>query len=98
MEIREQVKENANVDKAQECEKKNYDAKHQPLLFKEGDTVLLKNMRNDARKILVKTVHYQQHPIKRTVQAPKQTGVGAKNILQQYKIEHLFPSCAVKVC
>jgi len=50
MEIREQVKENANIDKVQEQQKKNYDAKHQPLLFKEGDTVLLKNMRNNARK------------------------------------------------
>jgi len=52
MEIRQQVKEQAmaNIDKAQERQKKNYDAKHQPLRFKEGDTVLLKNMRNNARK------------------------------------------------
>lgn len=50
MEIQEQVKENANIDKVQERQKKNYDAKHQPLRFKEGDTVLLKNMRNNARK------------------------------------------------
>ena len=52
MNIREQVKEQAmiNIDKAQGRQKKNYDAKHQPLCFKEGDTVLLKNMRNEARK------------------------------------------------
>ena len=43
IEIREQVKEKAmdNIDKAQERQKKNYDVKHQPLLLKEGDTVLL---------------------------------------------------------
>lgn len=50
MEIREQVEENANIDWVQEPQKKNYDAKHQPLRFKEGDTVLLKNMRNNTRK------------------------------------------------
>lgn len=50
MEIREQVEENANIDWVQEPQKKNYDAKHQPLRFKAGDTVLLKNMRNNTRK------------------------------------------------
>ena len=39
-----------NIEKAQERQKKSYDAKHQPLKFKEGDTVLLKNLRNEARK------------------------------------------------
>lgn len=81
MEIREQVKEQAmaNIDKAQERQKKNYDAKHQPLRFKEGDTVLLKNTeercekRWKTRKIVVWTVHSQQRPTERTVQAPKRT-------------------------
>jgi len=33
MEIPEQVKAMANIDKAQERQKKNYDARQQPLLF-----------------------------------------------------------------
>lgn len=51
MEIQEQVTEEAmaNIDKPQEHQKKNHDPKHQSLLFK-GDTVLLKNMRNDVKK------------------------------------------------
>ena len=39
-----------NIDKAQERQKKSHDAKHQPLRFKEGDTVLLRNLRNEVRK------------------------------------------------
>ena len=52
MSIRNQVKAQAiqNIEKAQERQKKSYNAKHQPLKFKEGDTVLLKNVRNEARK------------------------------------------------
>ncbi|PFX30308.1 Retrovirus-related Pol polyprotein [Stylophora pistillata] len=52
MSMRNQVKAQAiqNIEKAQERQKKSYDAKHQPLKFKEGDTVLLKNIRNEARK------------------------------------------------
>ena len=33
-----------NIDKAQESQKKSHDTKHQPLRFKEGDTVLLRNL------------------------------------------------------
>ena len=33
-----------NIDKAQEQQKKSHDVKHQPLRFKEGDTVLLRNL------------------------------------------------------
>jgi len=52
MHVRDQVKAQAmqNINKAQERQKKSYDAKHQPLKFKEGDVVLLRNMRNEARK------------------------------------------------
>ena len=52
MSIHNQVKAQAiqNIEKAQERQKKSYDAKHQPLKLKEGDTVLLKNLRNEARK------------------------------------------------
>ena len=52
MNVRNQVKAKAmqNINKAQERQKKSYDAKHQPLKFKEGDVVLLRNMRNEARK------------------------------------------------
>lgn len=52
MSIRNQVKAQAiqNIEKAQERQKKSYDAKHQPIKFKESDTVLLKNLRNEARK------------------------------------------------
>ena len=52
MNIRDQLKAQAmqNIDKAQEWQKKLYNAKHQPLRFKEGDTVLLRNLRNEARK------------------------------------------------
>ena len=52
MNIRDHVKAQTmqNIDKAQERQKKSYDAKHQPLRFKEGDTVLLRNLRNEARK------------------------------------------------
>ena len=39
-----------NIDKAQERQKKSHDAKHQTLRFKEGDTVLLRNLRNEVRK------------------------------------------------
>ena len=39
-----------NIEKAQEWQKKSYDAKHQQLNFKEGDTVLLKKLQNEARK------------------------------------------------
>ena len=39
-----------NIDKAQERQKKSHDVKHQPLRFKEGDTVLLRNLRNEVRK------------------------------------------------
>ena len=58
MEIREQVKQKAmtNIDEAQEHQKKNYDAEHQPQFFQESDTVLLRNMRNDARKETVSQV------------------------------------------
>ena len=50
--IRDQVKVQAikNIEKAQERQKKSQDAKQQPLRFKEGDTVLLRNLRNEARK------------------------------------------------
>ena len=50
--VRERVKEQAmeNIFKAQDRQKRSYDRKHQPLLFKVGDSVLLRNMRNDARK------------------------------------------------
>ena len=52
MHVRDQVKAQAmqNINKAQERQKKSYDAKHQPLKFSEGDSVLLRNMRNEARK------------------------------------------------
>lgn len=52
MSIRNQVRAQAiqNIEKARERQKKSYDAKHQPIKFKEGDTVLLKNLRNEARK------------------------------------------------
>ena len=52
MNIRDQVKVQAvkNIDKAQGRQKKSQDAKHQPLTFKEGDTVFLRNLRNQARK------------------------------------------------
>ena len=52
MEIPEQVKGKAmaNIDKTQELLKKNYDARQQPLVFKEGDIAMLNNMRNYARK------------------------------------------------
>ena len=39
-----------NISKAQERQKKEYNARHQPLQFQEGDVVLLRNMRNEARK------------------------------------------------
>jgi hypothetical protein len=52
MAIREQVKAKAmsNIEKAQERQKKHYDAKHKPPCFKEGDVVLLRNKRNEQRK------------------------------------------------
>ena len=52
MYIREQEKVQVikNIDKAQERQKKSQYAKHQPLGFKEGDTVLLRNLQNEARK------------------------------------------------
>jgi hypothetical protein len=52
MAIRDQVKAKAmtNIDKAQERQKKSYDAKHKPPCFKEGDVVLLRNKRNEDRK------------------------------------------------
>ena len=52
MNIRDQVKVQAikNIEKAQERQKKSQDAKQQPLRFKEGDIVLLRNLRNEARK------------------------------------------------
>ena len=52
MAIRQQVKAKAmtNIEKAQQRQKKSYDAKHRPPCFKEGDVVLLKNKRNEARK------------------------------------------------
>ena len=50
--IRDQVKVQAikNIEKAQERQKKSYDAKQQPLRFKEGDIVLPRNLRNEAIK------------------------------------------------
>ena len=50
--IRDQVKVQAikNIEKAQELQKKSYDAKQQPLRFKEGDIVLPRNLRNEAIK------------------------------------------------
>ena len=47
MNIRDQVKALAmqKTAKAQKRQKKSYDAKHQPLRSKEGDTVLLKRRR-----------------------------------------------------
>lgn len=56
MEIPEQVKGKAmaNIDKTQELLKKNYDARQQPLVFKESDIAMLNNMRNYAdRKSVV---------------------------------------------
>ena len=52
MDIRNQVKVQAtlDIDKAQDRQKKAYNAKHQPLRFEEGDSVLLRNTRNKARK------------------------------------------------
>ena len=52
MNIRDQVKVQAikNIEKAQERQKKSQDAKQQPLRFKEGDIVLLRNLRKVARK------------------------------------------------
>ena len=52
MNIRDQMKAQGmqNIDKAQERQKKSYDAKHQSLRFKEGKTLLLRNLQNEARK------------------------------------------------
>ena len=52
MDIHDKVKAQAmlNIEKAQDRQKKAYDAKHQSLRFKEGDAVMLKNMKNEARK------------------------------------------------
>ena len=52
MNIRDQVRVQAitNIEKAQERQKKSQDAKQQPLRFKEGDIVLLRNLWNEARK------------------------------------------------
>ena len=46
--IREQAME--NIRKAQERQKKAYNARHNLTTFNEGDEVLLRNMRNEGRK------------------------------------------------
>ena len=62
MSIRNQVKAQAiqNIEKAQEPQKKSYDAKHQPLKFKEGDTVLLKICRTRQEKEANWSLYHQQ--------------------------------------
>ena len=52
MNIWDQVKGKArqNISNAQERQKTSYNAKHEPLHFQEGDTVPLKNKRNEARQ------------------------------------------------
>ena len=79
MNICDQVKAQAkqNIDKAQERQKKSYDAKHQPLKFKEGKTLLLRNLHNEARKrsqtrvCVVRSLYHQQGVTKGSLQAPK---------------------------
>ena len=79
MNICDQVKAQAkqNIDKAQERQKKSYDAKHQPLRFKEGNTLLLRNLQNEARKrsqtrvCVVRSLYHQQGVTKGSLQAPK---------------------------